>query len=620
MAPPLLTLEDIHLTFGGDALFAGIGLAIGARERIALVGRNGSGKSTLMKIIAGKVEADGGTRFVDSGATVLYLPQEPDLSGFETVAEYLGAIEAGFSAGAQPHEMAPLMEALGISEDMDIATLSGGEARKAALIRAISHDPDILMLDEPTNHLDIAAIEWLENYLRRFRGGLLLISHDRQFLESLTDKCIWLDRGVARTREAGFKGFEDWRDKVLDEEAAEHHKLGRKIVAEEHWVRYGVTARRKRNVRRMKELQDLRSAHKNARQAPQNVTFSVNQSGASGKAVIEVGEISKSFGDREIIKKFSVRITRGERIGLVGYNGAGKTTLLKVLTGMLPPDKGDIKIGTSLNIVSLDQRRESLKPGVRVADAITDGRGDFVTLGDNKRHVASYLQDFLFTAEQWRSPVEALSGGERGRLALAAALAKPSNLLVLDEPTNDLDLETLDLLQDMLGDYQGTLILVSHDRSFLDRTVTSVIARDPSDPPGKWVRYAGGYSDMRAQQKSNNKVAKYKTLKETSGHKVSSAEKQGSDNEAKHTGSSSQVRRAKLSYKEKYALEKLPGKIAVLEEEIAACRKILEPAELFRRDPDLFTKTIKKLEHAEVALASAEEEWLELEMKRESLG
>lgn len=606
MPPPLLTLEEVHLTFGGSPLLSGVTLSIQPLEKIALVGRNGSGKSTLMKIIAGNVEPDDGVRFADPKATVFYLPQEPDLSNYKTVEHYIESLEPGFAVGADPQLVTTLRDALGIKEDIDIKVLSGGEARKIALIRALAHKPDILLLDEPTNHLDIATIEWLENYLRRYRSALILISHDRRFLETLTDKCIWLDRGIVRSRSSGFVGFEDWRDKILDEEALEHHKLGRKIAAEEDWVRYGVTARRKRNVRRMKELQELRSSHKNARKSQGSVNFSANESGPSGKVVIEAKNISKSYDDRAIIDDFSIRITRGERIGLVGYNGAGKTTLLNLLIGKLLPDEGTIKIGSSLELVSLDQRREGLTPGMRVADAITDGRGDFVTLGESKRHVASYLKDFLFAPEQWRSPVDALSGGERGRLALAAALAKPSNLLVLDEPTNDLDLETLDLLQDMLADYQGTLILVSHDRSFLDRTVTSVISRHVHEQQGLWTRYAGGYTDMLAQRQPTEKQSKMQSSKQT--QKTQKTEKV-----------SAHARGSKLSYKDKHALETLPVEIESMENEIQKARGVLEPADLFQRDPDLFSATVKKLETLETDLAQAEEKWLELEMKREAL-
>ncbi|MEL6791500.1 MAG: ABC-F family ATP-binding cassette domain-containing protein [Pseudomonadota bacterium] len=613
---PRLTLEDVHLTFGGDPLFTGVGLAIMPQDRIALVGRNGTGKSTLMKIIADVLEPDKGNRHRDPGVTVLYLPQEPDLSGYRTVTDYLTAPFAPLSEPLALHEMEPLMEALDVDGSHIIDELSGGEARKVALVRALAAQADILLLDEPTNHLDIAAIDWLEGKLKHYRGALVLISHDRRFLETVTDKTIWLDRGVARLREQGFDGFEAWRDQILEEEEVELHKLGRKIVAEEHWVRYGVTARRKRNVRRMRELQGLRDRLANARRPDGTINFAVNTSGTSGKTVIEAENIAISFDGRAIVRNFSVRITKGDKIGLVGPNGAGKTTLLNLLTGQLSPQAGTVKIGTAVDLVTLDQKRASLTPGLRVADAITDGRGDFVTIGDTKKHVATYLRDFLFTAEQWRAPVEALSGGERGRLALAAALAKRSNLLVLDEPTNDLDLETLDLLQDLLTDYQGTLLLVSHDRSFLDRTVTSTIAPSVPQEPGGWTRYAGGYSDLISQVGAGA-FSWRKANRQMGAPSFQNADGEGISIDAAKPPS--RAARQKLSFKEKHALETLPARMTQLETEIADCQTTLAKPDLFTREPGLFRQTTERLEKAEAALAQAEETWLTLEMKREEI-
>ncbi len=359
-----------------------------------------------------------------------------------------------------------------------------------------------MLLDEPTNHLDLPAIEALEQRLASSRAAMVIISHDRRFLQTLTTRTVWIDRGQTRFLDRGFKDFEAWRDKVLEDEETAAHKLDRKIVAEEHWVRYGVTARRKRNVRRMRELADLRNARRDRRRAPGTVAFSVNEAVASGKRVIVAEKISKSYGDRAIVRDFSIEIARGDRIGIVGPNGAGKTTLLKMLIGELAPDSGSLTLGAGIAMITLDQKRASLRETDRVADAITDGRGDWVTIGAEKRHVATYMKDFLFKPEQWRTPVSALSGGERGRLALAAALVKPSNLLVLDEPTNDLDLETLDLLEELVADYQGTLLIVSHDRDFLDKTVTSIVTLDPSGREGQWTEYAGGYDDMLTQRGS----------------------------------------------------------------------------------------------------------------------
>src|SRR3954469_23278719 len=494
MSPPLLTLQDTHLTFGGTPLLEGAELSIGERERVCLVGRNGSGKSTLLKIAAGTVEADRGTRFAQPGATIRYLAQEPDLSGFATTLAY---VEAGLAPGDDLHRARYLLEQLGLTGHEDPARLSGGEARRAALARVLAPQPDILLLDEPTNHLDLPAIEWLENELASSRSALVLISHDRRFLTRLSSATVWLDRGVTRRIERGFASFEEWRDQTLEEEEREQHKLGRKIVAEEHWMRYGVTARRKRNMRRVGELGDLRKRFREHRGAQGTVKIAVTEAELSGKLVVETERISKSFGADPIVRDFSIRIQRGDRIGMVGPNGAGKTTLLKLLTGELAPDDGEVTPGANIAMAKLDERRETLDPNASVRDTLTGGRGDSVFVGGQSRHVVGYMKDFLFAPEQAGTPVVALSGGERGRLTLARALAKPSNLLVLDEPTNDLDLETLDLLEEMINDYPGTVLLVSHDRGFLDRTVSAVVVAEGG---GRWNVYAGGYSDMVAQR------------------------------------------------------------------------------------------------------------------------
>ncbi len=603
MAAPLLTLSNIKLTFGGDPLLDGASLMVHERDRIALVGRNGSGKSTLLKVAAGLVEQDAGLRTLNSGATAGYLMQEPDLSGFENVGAYVT------DALTDAHEIAAArrtMEALQIDPTAAPVALSGGETRRAAIAKLFALEPDILLLDEPTNHLDLPAISWLEENLRSTRSAMVVISHDRAFLEAITTQTVWIDRGDTRTLNKGFGAFEAWRDELLEEEARNAHKLDRKIAAEEDWVRYGVTARRKRNVRRLKELSNLRQQKQEARKVQGSVSFSVAEGANAGKQVIIADNISKSFGDKKIVDGFSIKIARGDRIGLVGPNGAGKTTLLKLLTGLLAPDEGTITLGANLQILTLDQRRESLTDDMRVADAITDGRGDWVTIGEQKKHVSTYLKDFLFTEEQWRTPVGALSGGERGRLALAAALAKPSNLLILDEPTNDLDLETLELLEETLSDYPGTLLLVSHDRRFLDRLVTSVITTDPSEKPGGWLEYAGGYEDMLAQRGK------------APGSKAKLAKPRTSDknNEKKAQPKNST---AKLSYKEKYALEQLPKEIATLEEKINASTASLEDPALFEKDPERFEATAKALEKDSLRLEKAEEEWLALEMKREEI-
>src|SRR5436190_14887744 len=555
MPPPLLTLQDTHLTFGGTPLLEGAELSIGERERACLVGRNGSGKSTLLKIAAGLAEADHGVRFVQPGATSRYRPQGPDLTGYPNV---LGFVAAGLAPGDDAHRARYLLEQLGLTGAEDTAQLSGGEARRAALARALAPEPDILLLDEPTNHLDLPAIEWLESELAGSRSALVLISHERRFLEKLSRATMWLDRGITRRIERGFSSFEEWRDQVLEEEEREQHKLGRKIVAEEHWMRYGVTARRKRNMRRVGLLAQMRNDFREHRGALGAVKISVTEAELSGKLVAEAKNISKSFHE-PVVRDFSIRIQRGDRIGLVGPNGAGKTTLLKLLTGELAPDSGAVRRGTNIQMATLDQRREALDPDASVRDTLTGGRGDSVFVGGQTRHVVGYMRDFLFAPEQAGTPVGALSGGERGRLTVARALAKPSNLLVLDEPTNDLDLETLDLLEEMIDDYPGTVLLVSHDRDFLNRTVSAVVVAEGG---GRWNVYAGGYSDMVAQRGEGV------TAKATARSEAKPAR-------AKSEAPALPAPKVRLSFKDKHALQTLPGRIAALEAEIAKLSKAI---------------------------------------------
>ena len=456
MAPPLLQLKDIALTFGGTPLLTGAELSVSVGERVSLVGRNGSGKSTLLKIAAGLVEPDRGTVFVQPGTLVSYLPQEPDFSGFASTLAY---VEAGLRPTDDSHAARFMLEQLGLTGTEDPGHLSGGEARRASLARVLAPSPDILLLDEPTNHLDLTTIEWLERELDGRRAALVIISHDRRFLSTLSRSTVWLDRGATRRIERGFGHFEEWRDMLLAEEEREQHKLDRKIVTEEHWMRYGVTGRRKRNMRRVGQLQALREARRTHRAAAGNATITAGSAAPSGALVIEAKGIGKSYGDRAIVSDFSIRIQRGDRIGIVGPNGSGKTTLIGLLTGALPPDSGTVRLGSNLAVATLDQHRESLDPDVTVAEALTGGHGDTVMVNGTPKHVVGYMRDFLFSSEQARTPLGKLSGGERGRLMLAQALAKPSNLLVLDEPTNDLDMETLDVLEDMLGDYPGTVLL-----------------------------------------------------------------------------------------------------------------------------------------------------------------
>src|SRR3982751_2186214 len=497
MAPPLIQLKDIRLTFGGTPLLSGVELSVSSGERVCLIGRNGSGKSTLLKIAAGLVEPDGGSRFVQPGATIRYLPQEPDFGDHKTTLAY---VEAGLGPGDDHYQARYLVEQLGLHGDEDPAHVSGGEARRAALARVLAPSPDILLLDEPTNHLDLPTIEWLEGELESRRCALVIISHDRRFLSNLSRATAWLDRGQIRQIDRGFSAFEAWRDEVLAEEERDQHKLDRKIVAEEHWLRYGVSGRRKRNVKRLATLHALREQRRTHRGAAGQADITASDAAQSGKLVIEAKGIGKSYGGRPIVGNFSTRILRGDRIGIVGPNGSGKTTLIQMLTGALAPDSGTVKLGANLAMAALDQHRDSLDPDTTVADALTGGGSETIMVGGQPRHVVGYMKDFLFGPEQARTPLGKLSGGERGRLMLAQVLARPSNVLVLDEPTNDLDLETLDVLENMIGDYAGTVLLISHDRDFLDRLVSSVIVPEAN---GRWVEYAGGYTDMLAQRGSD---------------------------------------------------------------------------------------------------------------------
>jgi ATP-binding cassette subfamily F protein uup len=596
--PPLLLLQDISLTFGTAPLLAGSGLAVGAGDRVCLVGRNGSGKSTLLRIAAGLVAPDAGRRFVQPGSTIRYLPQEPDLSGFASVLAYAEA-GLGPAAEADRYRARYLLEQLGLTGAEDPATLSGGEARRAALAQVLAASPDILLLDEPTNHLDLPGIEWLERELAGMRSGVVVISHDRRLLERISRTTVWLDRGITRTLDRGFAGFEAWRDAVLEQEATERHKLGRKIAMEEDWLRYGVTARRKRNQKRLADLIGLRKKRREQRAAQGTVRMAASQAELSGRLVIVAEDVTKSYGARPVVRRFSTRILRGDRVGIVGPNGAGKTTLLNLLTGALPPDAGEVRLGAALAQVTLDQRRESLDPAQTLAQALTGGAGDTVTVNGQSRHVVSYMKDFLFGPEQANTPVGVLSGGERGRLTLARAFARPSNLLVLDEPTNDLDLETLDLLQELLADYAGTVLLVSHDRDFLDRVVTSVIA---GSGDGVWTDYAGGYTDMLAQRAPAAEPAA--PVKPRAAAPV------------KPQPAAAAPRR--MSFKDRHALETLPARIEALQAEVARLGALLADADLYARDPARFAAATNGLADAQAGLAAAEDQWLALELQREA--
>jgi ABC transport system ATP-binding/permease protein len=600
MAPPLIQLKDIALTFGGTPLLSGVELSVSAEERVCLVGRNGSGKSTLLKIAAGLVEPDRGSRFVQPGVTIRYLPQDPDFTGHATTLAY---VEAGLGPGHDHYQASYMLRQLGLHGDENPAQLSGGEARRAALAHVLAPSPDILLLDEPTNHLDLSTIEWLENELDGRRSALVIISHDRRFLSNLSRSTAWLDRGQIRQIDRGFGAFEEWRDEVLAEEEREQHKLDRKIVNEEHWLRHGVSGRRKRNVKRLGSLHALRRARREYRGTAGNANLTAAEAEKSGRLVIEAKNIGRAYGDRKIIEGFSTRIQRGDRVGIVGPNGAGKTTLIEMLSGTSPPNTGTVRLGANIEMATLDQHRESLDPRSTLAEALTGGRGDHVVVGGKPRHVVSYMKDFLFSQEQMRTPLEVLSGGERGRLMLARALAKSSNLLVLDEPTNDLDLETLDVLEEMLGDYEGTVILISHDRDFLDRVVTSVIVPEGN---GRWIEYAGGYTDMLAQRGADLK-------REAARPTVVEREK------AVPARAPSAPPKRRLNFNEKHALETLPKTIARLQAEIARQQQILDDPDLYNKDRGKFDQVSEALTKAHEQLREAEDRWLELEVLREEI-
>jgi ATP-binding cassette subfamily F protein uup len=602
MASPLLQLNDIALTFGGTPLLSGAELSVAPGERVSLVGRNGAGKSTLLKIAAGLIEPDRGSVFVQPGTVLRYLSQEPNFSGFASTLAY---VESGLGLSDDRHAARRLLEQVGLTGKEDPAKLSGGEARRASLAAVLAPRPDILLLDEPTNHLDLTTIEWLERDLDSRRVALVIISHDRRFLSTLSRSTVWLDRGQTRRLERGFAHFEEWRDAVLAEEERDQHKLDRRIVAEEHWMRYGVTGRRKRNMRRVGQLHALRDQRRTYRAVAGNASISAGSAPLSGAQVIEAATIGKSFDGRPIVGDFSIRIQRGDRIGIIGPNGSGKTTLINMLTGILPPDTGAVRLGSTLAIATLNQNRDSLDPNVTVADALTGGHGSTVTVNGTAKHVVSYMKDFLFAAEQARTPLGKLSGGERARLMLAQAFAKPSNLLVLDEPTNDLDMETLDVLEDTLAEYPGTVLLISHDRDFLDRLVNGVIVPEGN---GCWMEYAGGYSDMLAQRGADltrDQAGKPETRKV--GRESAPAIAQ------------SPPAKRRLMFKEKHALETLPKTIAKLQTEIDALQTKLGDPQFYARDRAAFENTTALLGELQLKIAEAQEQWLELEILREEL-
>ena len=595
LSPPILTLKNIHLTFGGTPLLEGAEISVSKGDRICLVGRNGSGKSTLLKIAAGIDKPDDGERFVQPGTSLSYLPQEPNFEGYKTISDY---VLADLNIEDSPERANWLIKQFNLNPNERLSNLSGGEARRCALARSLAPEPDILLLDEPTNHLDLPIIEWLESELNNIRSALVLISHDRRFLQNLSRSTIWINQGVTHKLNKSFINFESWREDFIENEIIKRHKLDRKLVAETEWLNQGVSGRRKRNMGRLKALKDLRVKRKNDRPVLSNIDMVANKVEISGKRVSLVKNISKSYEDKNLIDNFSTIIQRRDRIGIIGSNGCGKTTLLNILIGKTEPDKGVVYLGKNLDIQILDQKRDSLDNNMTLANALTGG-GDTVEINGVSKHVIGYMKSFLFSPEQARTPLKVLSGGERGRIMLARALAKSSNFLILDEPTNDLDIETLDLLQELLSDYQGTVILVSHDRDFLDRVVTSVIAYEGK---GKWIEYAGGYSDMLDQK--NKKINLMKDLEKK---------------ESKINNKNNSTSMPRLTYKDKYALETLPKVIEKYIVEIKIQNDILSEPNLYASNPDLFNLTSKKLKNIDSDLKKAEQKWLELEIKSETL-
>ena len=596
---PLLQLNEISLTFGGDPIFDGLSLVAQPGDRVALVGRNGSGKSTLMKVMGGLIEADKGEVIAGPGVSVGYMEQEPDLSGFATLGDFA-------SHGLDEGEMYKVERAgAGLKFDpaRPVETASGGERRRAALARLMAGAPDLMLLDEPTNHLDIEAIAWLESELKATRKGYIIISHDRAFLKALTRATLWIDRGMVKRQERGFGEFEAWRDAAWEEEDTQRHKLNRKIKAEARWAVEGISARRKRNQGRVRALQDLRAerAGQISRQGAAAMAFEGGQK--SGRKVIEATQISKAFGDKKILEPFDITINRGDRIALVGPNGVGKTTLLNMMIGREEPDSGTIKLGTNLELALFDQSRAQLDGDMSLWESLTgdpemrvSGKADQVMVRGMPKHVVGYLKEFLFDEGQARAPVRSLSGGEKARLLLAKLMARSSNFLVLDEPTNDLDIETLDLLQDLLGQYDGTVILVSHDRDFLDRVAITTVAMEGD---GKATVYAGGWSDYIAQRNQDD-----------FGESVVKSKRAVSKGREKETAVSKG-----LSFTEKHRLDAIPAEMEQLEAEIGKLQELMSDPELFTANPTKFQKATDALIERQSKLDAAEEEWMALEAK-----
>ncbi len=606
--PPIAVLRGVKLTLGATPLFSGVDLPLARGERMALVGRNGAGKSTLMRILARALEPDAGEVFIQPGVDARHLLQEPDFTGFKTAIEY---VSEGLDDDMLYRAETELLS-WGVPQDLDLSKASGGQARRIALAHAFAHDPDVLLLDEPTNHLDVPAIELLEEELRAFRGAVLIVSHDRRFLENVSTSVAWLRQGTVHTLGKGYAAFEEWADTVEADEEKALDKLNVQLKAEERWMARGVTARRRRNMGRVRKLHEMRDEKKERRialnQASNTANLGIDAGQQSGRLVIEAKGLTKTFqtpdGPLPIVDNINLRVMRGDRLGIIGPNGAGKTTLLKLLLGQIEPDAGSLRLAKTLEIAYLDQTRATLKPDVTLWDTLTPLGGDQVMVRGHPRHVAAYAKDFLFESRQLHQPVHALSGGERNRLTLAMALAKPSNLLILDEPTNDLDIETLDLLEDMLSEYEGTLLLVSHDRAFVDNVVTSILTPEGK---GQWLETPGGYADYVAQKKSGAVVFRSSALETSQKAPAKAAPAKGS------------APAAKLSFKDQHRLTELNRLMPERQKEITDLEDAMADSAMFTKDPKGFQTRANRLTTARAELQSYEEEWLGLEEKREAL-
>lgn len=596
--PPILTIKNAKLSFGTNELFSDVNLYINRGDKISLVGRNGCGKSTLLKVISQTIEPDCGEIFVQPGVKVSYMPQDPDFSSYKTLREVVLSGLPKDDAN-QEYKANILINKFGINENQNPEISSGGERKKAALAKALIQEPDILLLDEPTNHLDMTTIEMLEEIIAKFKGAVILISHDRMFLSNTSQTTFWLDRGILRRNNKGFKFFEEWQEQVIDQEIIEQKYLNKKIEEETEWLHKGVTARRKRNMGRLRRLQQLRQQRKEQIKQTGSVNLEAETTDFRSKLVIEAKHITKSFNGRDIVKDFSIRVIKGNKIGIVGPNGAGKTTLIKLLTKKLDPDGGSVRIGKNLEEAYFDQNRITLDPKKTLWKTLCN-EGDHINVRGQFRHVVAYLKDFLFRPDQAQCPVSALSGGEKNRLMLAVALAQKSNFLVLDEPTNDLDMDTLDLLQEVLDEYEGTILLVSHDRDFIDRVVTSVIHM-PGD--GSVTEYAGSYSELLEKLKNKQPAKNVK--------KAVPAKTEKNETSARKT--------VKLSYNQQRLLDVLPGEIEQLEKDILQIETELSNPSLYTENPQKFDTLSKELENKQTAKEQKENQWLELQIIKEEL-